>query len=163
MGWLIVPRAPGCSRLVWVFAWLPIRSLSLGLEIRPPARLSRISVLSFLSTTMHTCTRCIGGCASAAAAAASAASSRAFSSAAVPFHYTPLFQLSKEPKCQFRRLDKLSSGESACLHACLHAAPIHKANTQQRYTKTKASHKGPLLQRPTATAAVSPDRLLASL
>lgn len=56
---------------------------------------------------MRSCACCIGGCASSAFAAASQGT-RAFSSGAVPFHYSPLFQLSKEPKCQFKRLDALS-------------------------------------------------------
>ncbi|KAL8434260.1 hypothetical protein Efla_002025 [Eimeria flavescens] len=58
---------------------------------------------------MDKCARCIGSCASAAAAVATAGSSRAFASGTAPFHYAPLFQLSKEAKYKFRRLDALSS------------------------------------------------------
>lgn len=59
---------------------------------------------------MRTCARCLGGCTSAALSAASAGGAkRSLATAPVPFHYSPLFQLSKEPKYPFRRLDKLSN------------------------------------------------------
>ncbi|KAL8453868.1 hypothetical protein Emag_001676 [Eimeria magna] len=64
---------------------------------------------------MQTCARCVGSCVSAAAAAATSASSRGFASATAPFYYAPLFQLSKESKCRFRRLDALSCGLGSIL------------------------------------------------
>ncbi|CDJ42383.1 fumarase, putative [Eimeria tenella] len=58
---------------------------------------------------MNACTRCVTGCAAAAFPKAGSRGLASAAAAAVPFHYSPLFQHSKEPKCQFRRLDTLSN------------------------------------------------------
>lgn len=87
---------------------------------------------------MNACTRCVTGCAAAAFPKAGSRGLASAAAAAVPFHYSPLFQHSKEPKCQFRRLDTLSNGVyrrfNAYLHAWMHANPClfvqpHRANS----------------------------------